>query len=185
MRDVVASALGDRWPGAQVGSNRMRSRCFVNPNSRRPNPATLSPVRRRRPTGRTIAILYPCIYPAYAPVAPPTRPHLASPSLPTAGVRRQPQPPTAAHSSSSRVSPTLDSPIAAANPRDCNHERARNALHGEARPRARRPRRRVNSAPCSQLPRSSAASRTSLTTPGDMPPNVSKRTSHPFRFARA
>ena len=85
MRDVVASALGDRWPGAQVGSNRTRSRCFVNPNSRRPNPATLSPVRRRRPTGPTIAILYPCIRPT----------HTATPRVTLApNLRRQPQPPT-------------------------------------------------------------------------------------------
>ena len=42
-------------------------------------------------------------------------------------------------------------PIAAANPRDCNHERARNALHGEARPRACRPRRRVKLCPKSRV----------------------------------
>ena len=40
----------------------------VNPNSPRPNPATHSPVRRRRPT---------------IPASP--HPHLASPSLPTCG----------------------------------------------------------------------------------------------------
>ena len=118
----------------------------ANPYSPQPNPATLSPARRLRP-----------VIPAssYTPrVTPAPNP------------RRQPQPPTAAHSSSSRVSPTLANPIAAAS----SHATATMSAH-EMRCMVKLVHVRAdhvvasNSAPCSRLPRSSAASRTSLTHP--------------------